>query len=460
MRIGLFCYFRRWNSLISSARGRRQLRWLLAACCLTVLLGWQILMQNDMELRDLAALVRDRNAAAEIQFALSENSPLATSVGCPANATCIGLATRIFRSYSYWNEVLQPGLVPACASNCRLIADHSQAHALLFHAYDLPSRRRLRRMRQTLPRNQLWIYYSIESPMQMTTQRCGQHCLKATWLSFVDDTLAYFKQFTFPSYLLREYPDTTEEATYFNWTMTYRRDSTIYTPYARFEPVVSATGEKHSGPIALPPKVSLAEKRFLSFIAVSNCYPSNRRQEILTELAKHMELHFYGRCGDRVLPDSQSMVDLSRQYYFHLSFENVFCRDYITEKFYSNGLWGHAVPVAFAGYSKEELEAVAPPHSFIYAGDFKSPAELAEHLKSLAANSEKYNAYHRWRRTFGFVDNYRNPSYNVFCQICRKLQQAPNTAAEVDLNKFYNISQQCRPLDYNPFSAHKVELIS
>uniref|UniRef100_A0A1I8FLV3 Fucosyltransferase n=1 Tax=Macrostomum lignano TaxID=282301 RepID=A0A1I8FLV3_9PLAT len=263
-----------------------------------------------MELRDLAALVRDRNAAAEIQFA---------SVG----ELAVGYQCRFVQPTPLVSAWL-PESSAATATGMRCCRP-GLAHALLFHAYDLPSRRRLRRMRQTLPRNQLWIYYSIESPMQMTTQRCGRHCFESDL-------------FTFPSYLFCENTRTLQrEATYFNWrTMTYRRDSTIYTPYARFEPVVSATGEKHSGRVQL--------------LSVQN--PS---QEILTELAKHI-----GAC---TFTDVVA-TEYCQTYYFHLSFENVFCRDYITEKFYSNGLWGTRCQWHFAGYSKEELEAVAPPQHF------------------------------------------------------------------------------------------------
>uniref|UniRef100_A0A1I8IVA5 Fe2OG dioxygenase domain-containing protein n=1 Tax=Macrostomum lignano TaxID=282301 RepID=A0A1I8IVA5_9PLAT len=234
LKMRLCCCFRWRNKsllMTSAAFERQRLCWRLCVGCVVLLLAWSLLLQNGLELRDIPVLLRDRDAPFEIRAALPKASVSAS--GCPANASCIAFATRAFGSYSYWNGALQPGLVPSCASDCRVLADPSEAHALLFHGFDLPSRRRLRQMRQTQPSSQLWIYYSQESPVHLLTNRCVRDCLISPWLPFAGSALAFVKEFAFPSYLLRNYPDTTEEAGYFNWTVTYRRDSTIYLPHSR-----------------------------------------------------------------------------------------------------------------------------------------------------------------------------------------------------------------------------------
>ena len=41
-----------------------------------------------------------------------------------------------------------------------------------------------------------------------------------------------------------------------------------------------------------------------------------------------------------------------------------------------------------------------PPKSFIDVKDFESPKHLAEYLKYLIGNPEKYLEYHQWRKYY------------------------------------------------------------
>ena len=73
---------------------------------------------------------------------------------------------------------------------------------------------------------------------------------------------------------------------------------------------------------------------------VSNCNTRNKRLEYAKELGKYIDVDIYGNCGTKQCPRSQSadcfkMLD---DYRFYLSFENSNCKDYITEKFFHNGL--------------------------------------------------------------------------------------------------------------------------
>ena len=121
----------------------------------------------------------------------------------------------------------------------------------------------------------------------------------------------------------------------FNWTATYRHDSDIVAPYERFTPY-------NENVLTLPQNRSYAEgktKQVAWF--VSNCGGRNGRQNYVQELSKHINVDIYGSCGKLKCPrhSAQKCFDmLNKDYKFYLAFENSNCRDYITEKFFVNGL--------------------------------------------------------------------------------------------------------------------------
>nr|CAB3247507.1 alpha-(1,3)-fucosyltransferase 5-like [Phallusia mammillata] len=110
-----------------------------------------------------------------------------------------------------------------------------------------------------------------------------------------------------------------------------------------------------------------------------------------------LDVHFYGACfnnTDEFNKLSWSQLD---SFKFYLSFENsVHCEDYVTEKFWVNGLLSGRVPIVF-GASKENMVRLAPPGSYIHTEDFKSPGHLAEYLSKLDKNETAYRRYFDWR---------------------------------------------------------------
>jgi len=74
---------------------------------------------------------------------------------------------------------------------------------------------------------------------------------------------------------------------------------------------------------------------------VSNCGAKNNRLEFAHQLQKHIDVDIYGGCGTKNCPrhsGDHCLEVLAKEYKFYLAFENSNCRDYITEKFYVNGL--------------------------------------------------------------------------------------------------------------------------
>ena len=66
----------------------------------------------------------------------------------------------------------------------------------------------------------------------------------------------------------------------------------------------------------------------------------NGRLAYAKELSKHISVDIYGACGTMTCPRSSGKCGdmLDNDYKFYLAFENSNCKDYITEKFFVNGL--------------------------------------------------------------------------------------------------------------------------
>nr|CAB3247538.1 alpha-(1,3)-fucosyltransferase 6-like [Phallusia mammillata] len=191
--------------------------------------------------------------------------------------------------------------------------------------------------------------------------------------------------------------DLHEHDEFFNWTMTYRRDADIYDPYYN---LYDLWGKLERGKEAVD-KI-IAKKTGLVAWIVSECYGKKgavMRMSYANQMLKILpEIDRYGECfGNRdEMPKSRTIEFVSTRK-FYLSFENsLHCRDYVTEKFFQQGLECGTVPVVW-GTKKSDYVAIAPPYSFIHAEDFESPEKLAEYLLYLDKNDTAYREYFRWR---------------------------------------------------------------
>ncbi|UYV75270.1 FUT7 [Cordylochernes scorpioides] len=216
----------------------------------------------------------------------------------------------------------------------------------------------------------------------------------------------------------------------FNWTATYRHDSDIVAPYEKFVAYPDPPNDN--------PANSAEQKSKKVAWFVSNCAARNRRLQFARELANHIEVDIYGTCGQKRCPRTQAtrcFDMLDRDYKFYLAFENSNCRDYITEKFFVNGLGQDVVPIVM-GAHPEDYKRSSPPHSYIHVDDFQSPKELAAYLKVLDANATRYREYFKWKRTGEFINTY------FWCRLCAMLH-APKTKSYDDLHSWWAGPGQC-----------------
>ncbi|XP_067669553.1 glycoprotein 3-alpha-L-fucosyltransferase A-like [Haliotis asinina] len=219
-----------------------------------------------------------------------------------------------------------------------------------------------------------------------------------------------------------------------NWTATYRRDSTMVAPYERWLRFDNASSITRTRNYA-------KGKSKMAAMFVSNCAASNGRLEYAKELKQYVEVDIYGYCGDKQCARNNAKTCfgmLNKDYKFYLAFENANCRDYITEKFFVNGLSHDVIPIVM-GAHPEDYEEVAPPHSYIHVENFKSAKELAEYMKMLDKNDELYNEYFNWKGTGSFLNT------KFWCRLCSLVSddKKPRLIVE-NLETWWRSTDTCR----------------
>jgi len=165
---------------------------------------------------------------------------------------------------------------------------------------------------------------------------------------------------------------------------------------------------------------------------ISNCVVGSlarTRIKVVHEIRKNgYPIDGFGQCFSKELPDhfqsTPRFLRTLKPYKFLFAFENsLHCRDYITEKFFINGLVAGAVPVVL-GPKKASYEAVAPRNSFIHAEDFRSLSDLVKYLNYLDKNESAYAEYFAWRKA-PVESSYPYGKYLGFCALCRALYGIP-----------------------------------
>ncbi|HWE63018.1 MAG TPA: glycosyltransferase family 10 [Chloroflexota bacterium] len=243
-----------------------------------------------------------------------------------------------------------PDPIPDCPVECVLTRDRAalkEADAVVFHipTTELPIRARKHR-------GQKWIALSMESDVNYP----------------ILNDQAFMRQF--------------------DLTMTYRWDADICTPYfgpAMLERLLTPPREKTDQ----APVVYMA----------SNPLDRSGRTAYVRELMDYITVDSYGRClQNKTLVDDagrETKLATFSRYRFTLAFENSISKDYVTEKFFDPLIVG-SVPVYLGA---PNIRDFAPAEkSFIDAGAYHSPRDLAHHLHMLTARPDLYDEYLAWKR--------------------------------------------------------------
>jgi len=173
----------------------------------------------------------------------------------------------------------------------------------------------------------------------------------------------------------------------FDITMTYRRDSDVWTPY---------TWDGLSQRLRTPALEKDGDA--LAAYFVSNRRDRSGRSRYAHNLMRHIDVASFGRHQqNRQLPDDNGIdtkLATIARYKFTLAFENSITPDYVTEKFF-HPLCVGSVPVYMGAPNVADF---APGENcYIDARDFSGPAELAGYLRHLDSHPAEYASYLSWK---------------------------------------------------------------
>lgn len=221
----------------------------------------------------------------------------------------------------------------------------------------------------------------------------------------------------------------------FNWSMTYRFDADIFSPYGSLFLNKNVPVKDYSA--------IFTKKNKMAVLVASNCITQSKRELFVEKLQNlGVDVDVFGRCGKTL--DLRLNETLS-QYKYYLSFENAFCRDYVTEKFfdrYNNDL----ILVVRGGANYHEL---LPNGTFVNTADFDSVEDLAKYLKYLASDKENYIDF--LRRKDAYISS--GPSWpfawrNRFCNLCYKVNNFEKFRKSYSSPYHFLYANQCfRPRD-------------
>ena len=230
---------------------------------------------------------------------------------------------------------------------------------------------------------------------------------------------------------------------YFNWTMGYRRDNSIYIPTA-----VVNRGQYQDG--FDPSKNYLDGKPGHVVVLMSMCnwggyIPRSKYIDFLKKSGLRIDI--IGNCGKKC-GSLENCAKIMKTYKFVLAIENSLCDDYVSEKAYLNGFRTGVIPIVVSKANVSD-PTIFPPGSFVNALQFSTTAALVEHVNKVGTDPNLYNSYFKWRANWTFTLFSENEGHtqfpdDYFCPLCEKLHTDEKSEIISDLRKWYE-QEKCYP---------------
>ena len=224
------------------------------------------------------------------------------------------------------------------------------------------------------PGNQVWIYFGVESPQYRAKLHKNQ---EPVWKNSM------------------------------NWSMNFRLDSEVIYPYGYLKTRESLPERNYS-------EIYRQKTKFAAWI-VSNCWTYSKRDLFVQRLQEHgVPVDVYGRCGKHRISDAAEMIN--KDYKFYLSFENSFCTDYITEKFFQY----YSSDTLLVVRGGADYNKLLPKESYINTAEFDTFKELADYLKRVNSTEELYIEHLKRKDRYSATCD-KAGSDIAYCSLCAKL---------------------------------------
>ena len=270
------------------------------------------------------------------------------------------LAWTSFWFQDYWCDITENSPeVSTCADKCEVTTDKSrleESDAIVFHLPDILPWTSLPKSRRP---DQVWVLYNLEPPPRQIWYTGG-----AMWRNV------------------------------FNWTMSYRQDSTVFVrPYHGYEPLTETLKQESA-----QNRVNfLANKTKFAIATISDCYDDAGRYKAISELQKYINIDIYGYCGTKSCHQwGDECEQTIRDYKFQLAFENAYCKDYITEKYWEAHM-RKLIPVV---NWKTDPKNLVFQNSYINIFDFPNIKSVADYMVKVSKDEALYSNYFDWTKQY------------------------------------------------------------
>ena len=199
-----------------------------------------------------------------------------------------------------------------------------------------------------------------------------------------------------------------------NWTWGYRHDSDIFLPHQILTTRRTRLNRNYYS-------VYKKKTKMAAWI-VSHCHAKSLRDEYVHALIKEgVNVDIFGLCSKNKTRIDRNLIrqQINRSYKFFLSFENNFCKDYVSEKFFSY-LSLDTVLIVRGGLNySEHFDRKA----FIDASSFSTVKSLAKYMLRVANDSKLYSSYLRAKDKY-IING--TPGYSRTVSTCRLCEHMNN----------------------------------
>ncbi|XP_045173558.2 alpha-(1,3)-fucosyltransferase C-like [Mercenaria mercenaria] len=218
-----------------------------------------------------------------------------------------------------------------------------------------------------------------------------------------------------------------------NWSSFYRLDSDIPISYGA---LIRQNPDK-----TRQDYVSLYESKTRNAVwYVSHCQVASERRLYVNEMIKNgFDVDILGGCGSEGKRTKTNYTEFAQtvpNYKFYLAFENSFCNDYVTEKFFRS-YNSDMIIIARGGADYNRL---FPPGTFVNTANFQDVSSLVKYLLHLGSDREKYIEMLRKKDSYYSVKKPLNRN----CEICKRLNNLSSFRKTYGAIGDYLNADQCR----------------